>query len=135
MLPNGFPRAGFAVAVCVLAGAAAYAADPAADKQQSMAKLRAAIVKNITTPCGVKPTQRLELKVVLQDNGYVESMRLVQSSGAAAFDAAVMVAIARAQPYKLPADAAARKGLRNLDFKIDAFATPLPPCEGKKVIQ
>jgi TonB family protein len=132
MLPARFPCSGFAVAVCVLACAAAYAADPATEKQQSLVKLRAAIVKNITTPCGVKPTQRLELKVVLLDNGYVEGLRLVQSSGAAAFDAAVMVAVARAQPYKLPADAAARKVLRNLDFKFDAFATPVPPCKEKK---
>ena len=116
----------------ILACAGAYAADAPTESQQSLAVLRAAIVKRISSPCGVKPTQRLELKVVLQDNGYVEGMRLMQSSGAAEFDAAVMVAITRAQPYKLPADPAARKELKNLDLKFDAFATPLPQCKGKK---
>jgi len=116
----------------ILACASAHAADVPTESQQSLAALRAAIVKRISSPCGVKPTQRLEIKVVLQDGGYVEGMRLAQSSGAAEFDAAVMVAITRAQPYKLPADPAARKELKNLDLKFDAFATPLPQCKGKK---
>ena len=117
------------LSICALACMTAHAADPAAEKQQSLAALRAAIVKNISTPCGIKPTQRLELKVILQDSGYVEAIQLVQTSGAAAFDAAVMTAIATAQPYKLPANPAARKELRNLDFRFDAFATPVPPCK------
>lgn len=117
--------------ICSLAGLPAHAADSAADRQQFLIKLRAAIVKDISTPCGIKPTQRIELKVLLQDNGYVQGMGLVQSSGAAAFDAAVMVAIAKAQPYKLPADPAARKDLQNLNLKFDAFAMPIPPCKGK----
>jgi hypothetical protein len=124
-----------ALMIGVVACANAHGAEPAIDSQQSLATLRAAIVKNITTPCGVKPKQRLELKVVLQDNGYVEGMRLVQTSGAAEFDAAVMIAIARAQPYKLPANPAARKELQNLDFKFDAFAKPLPKCGNKTEIK
>jgi len=119
----------FAFLAGALACAAANAADPAAEKAQSLIKLRASIVKNITTPCGVKPRQRVELKVLLQDNGYVKSVMLVQSSGAPAFDAALMTAIAGAQPYSLPADAAARKDLLNLNLKFDAYAKPIPPCK------
>jgi TonB family protein len=113
----------------IFACAGAHAADAPTESQKSLAVLRAAVVKRISSPCGAKPTQRLEIKVVLQDNGYVEGVRLAQSSGAAEFDAAVMVAITRAQPFKLPADPAARKELRNLDLKFDAFAKPLPECK------
>jgi TonB family protein len=115
--------------MCAFACAAANAADPAAEKEQSLIKLRASIVKNLSTPCGVKPKQRVELKVLLQDSGYVQGVTLVQSSGAPAFDAALMTAIAGAQPYSLPKDAAARKDLLTLNLKFDAFATPIPPCK------
>jgi TonB family protein len=117
-----------AAAIVTLACAAAHAADPATEKQQSLVKLRATIVKNISTPCGITPTQRIELKLLLQDNGYVRGISLVQSSGAPVFDAAVIKAIAGAQPYSLPADAAARKELQNLNLKFDAFSTPIPKC-------
>ncbi|MCE9640960.1 MAG: TonB C-terminal domain-containing protein [Betaproteobacteria bacterium] len=106
-----------------------HAADPEADRQQFLTRMRAAIVKNISTPCGVKPKQRIELKVILQDNGYVKAMALVQSSGAAEFDAAIMVAIAGAQPFSLPREPAARKNLQNLNFKFDAFSMPIPECK------
>ena len=106
-----------------------HAADPEADRQQFLTGMRAAIVKNISTLCGVKPKQRIELKVVLQDNGYVKAMALVQSSGAAEFDAAIMVAIAGAQPFSLPTEPAARKNLQNLNFKFDAFSMPIPECK------
>ena len=115
--------------ICALACATANAADPAAEKEQSLIRLRASIVKNLSTPCGVKPKQRVELTVQLQDNGYVQSVTLVQSSGAPAFDAALMSAIAGAQPYSLPKDAAARKDLLTLNLKFDAFATPIPACK------
>jgi TonB family protein len=121
-----------ALALCALASTLAQGADADAEKQQSLLRLRAAITKHITTPCGVKPERRLAMKLVLQDNGYVQGMGIVQSSGAAAFDAAVMTAIARAQPFKLPADAAARKELQNLNMNFDAFAAPLPKCREKK---
>ena len=114
---------------CALACATANAADPAAEKAQRLGKLRAGIVKNITTPCGVKPRQRAEVTVLLQDNGYLQGVILVQSSGAPAFDAALMSAIAGAQPYSLPTDAAARKDLLHLNLNFDAFATPIPPCK------
>ena len=106
-----------------------HAADPEAERQQFLTGMRAAIVKNISTLCGVKPKQRIELKVVLQDNGYVKAMALVQSSGAAEFDAAIMVAIAGAQPFSLPTEPAARKNLQNLNFKFDAFSMPTPECK------
>lgn len=112
----------------VLASTLTQAADPEADRQQFLTRIRAAIVKNISTPCGVKPKQRVELKVMLQDNGYVQAMALVQSSGAAEFDAAIMVAIAGAQPFSLPREPAARRNLQNLNFKFDAFSRPLPEC-------
>lgn len=118
--------------LCAAMCAAAHAADPAAEKKQSLAELRAGIVRNLTSPCGAKPTQRVEYKVLLQDNGYVQSIAVLQSSGSAAFDAALMSAIADAQPFGLPTDTAARKELRNLNLKFDAFATPIPECGKKK---
>lgn len=120
------------ILLCAAACMTAHAADPAAEKKQSLAELRAGIVKNLTTPCGAKPTQRVEYKLLLQDNGYVQSIAVLQSSGSAAFDAALMSAISDAQPFRLPTDAAARKELRNLNLKFDAFGTPIPECGGKK---
>jgi outer membrane biosynthesis protein TonB len=107
----------------------ARAADPEADKQQYLAKMRTAIVQNISTPCGVKPKQRIDLKVVLQESGYIQALGLTQSSGAAEFDAAVMVAVVNAQPFTLPKDPVARKSLQNLNFKFDGFGTPIPECK------
>lgn len=118
----------FAIAACALACAAAYAADAATEKNQSLAKLRAAIANNITTPCGIKPKRRAEVKVLLQDNGYLQGITLIQSSGAPDFDAALMTAITDANPFSLPQDAAARKDLLNLNLKFDATSTPVPPC-------
>ena len=117
------------LAVCAMAAVAAHAADPAAEKQQSLLKLRADIVNHIRTPCGVKPKQRVEVKVLLQENGYLQSLALVQSSGAPEFDAALFSAITDVQPFSLPKDAEARKDLLNLNLKFDAFATPIPPCK------
>lgn len=121
----------FVFIACALAGALSYAADPAAEKQQSLAKLRAAIVNGITTPCGIKPARRAEVKVLLQDNGYVRGITLTQSSGAPEFDASLMSAITDAQPFSLPQDAGARKELLNLNLRFDAFAKPIPPCGNK----
>jgi len=121
----------FIFAVGALASAAAYAVDPATEKQQSLITLRTTITNNITTPCGIKPTRRAEVKVLLQDNGYLRGITLIQSSGAPAFDAALMTAITDANPFSLPQDAGARKDLLNLDLKFDAFATPIPPCKGR----
>ena len=117
------------LAACALAGALSYAADPAIEKQQSLQKLRAAIANGITTPCGIKPTRRAEVKVLLQDNGYLRGITLTQSSGAPEFDASLMSAITDAQPFSLPRDAGARKELLNLNMKFDAFAKPIPPCK------
>ena len=117
------------IALCLLGCAASSAASPATEKEQSLKELRAAIVKRIaTTPCGVKPRHEAQFKVLLQDNGYLAGVVLVRSSGAPAFDASLMNAIAGAQPYRLPATAAARKELLNLNLKFDANSTPLPPC-------
>ncbi len=118
--------------LCATACLAAQAADPAAEKRQSLANLRAAIVKNFTSPCGAKPTKRIEFKLLLQDNGYVQSIGLMQSSGSAAFDASLMTAISDAQPFGLPNDPAARKEIRNLNLRFDAFSTPIPDCGGGK---
>jgi TonB family protein len=119
----------FAFAACVPASAAA---DPAGEKKQILVKLRTAIANNITTPCGIKPTQRAEVKLLLQDNGYLQGIMLIQSSGAPAFDAALMTAITDAQPFALPQDGNTRKDLLNLNLNFDAFSTPIPPCKGKK---
>jgi len=109
---------------------AALAASPADQKEQSLKAMRAAIVKHIATlPCGQVPKERAEFKVLLQDNGFVAALQLVRSSGAPGFDAALMTAITRAQPYRLPADAGARRELQNLNLKFDADTTPLPPCK------
>ena len=112
-----------------LVAAVAHAADPAAEKAQSLSKLRADIANSLRTPCGVKPTKRIEVKLLLQANGYVQSLALVQSSGAPEFDAAVMSAIADVQPFSLPKDAVARKELMNLNLMFDALSTPIPPCK------
>jgi len=111
-------------------GAIALAARPADEKEQSLKDLRAAIVKRIATlPCGDVPKRRAEFKVLLQDNGYLLAMQLVRSSGAPGFDAALMSAIAGAQPFRLPSDPGARKDLQNLNLKFDADTAPLPPCK------
>ena len=119
--------------LCALACATARAAAPttqaAQEKQQSLLKLRADIVNSIRTPCGVRPRQRVEVKVLLQENGYLQSLALVQSSGAPEFDAALFSAIADVQPFSLPKDAGARKDLLNLNLKFDACAPPIPPCK------
>ena len=99
------------------------------EKQQSLLKLRADIVNNIRTPCGVTPKQRVEVKVLLQENGYLQSLALVQSSGAPEFDAALFSAITDVQPFSLPKNADARKDLLNLNLKFDAFSTPIPKCK------
>ena len=117
------------LAICAIAAVAARAADPATEKKQSLLKLRTDIVNNIRTPCGVKPRQRVEVKVLLQENGYLQSLALVQSSGAPEFDAALLSAITDVQPFSLPKDASARKDLMHLNLKFDAFATPIPPCK------
>ncbi len=72
--------------------------------------------------------RRVEVKVLLHDNGYLQGITLVQSSGAPEFDAALISAIADTQPFALPKDAVARKELTNLNLKFDATATPIPPC-------
>jgi TonB family protein len=120
--------------LCALAGTA-HAADltaaAAQEKQQSLLKLRAAIVSSITTPCGVKPKQRAEVKLLLQDNGYLQALILVQSSGAPEFDASLMSAITDTQPFALPKDAGARKELLNLNLKFDAYSMQIPACKSK----
>jgi hypothetical protein len=117
-------------AIVFAGGAAAHAASGDEEKDRSLKELRAAIVKRIATrPCGETPKQRAEFKLFLQDNGYVAALQLVRTSGAPGFDAALMSAIVGAQPYRLPADAAARKDLQNLNLKFDADTTPLPPCK------
>ena len=116
-------------AVFTLVAGSAHAADPAAEKAHMLRKLRADVASNLRTPCGVKPTKRVEIKLMLQENGYVQSLALVQSSGAPEFDAALMSAIADVQPFSLPKDAAARKELMNLNLMFDAFSTPIPPCK------
>ena len=125
----------FAVLLCALSCTAVHAADltaqAAREKQQSLIKLRAAIVNNITTPCGVKPTQRAEVNLLLQDNGYLKALVLVQSSGAPEFDASLMSAITDTQPFSLPQDPVARKDLLTLNLKFDAFSMPIPACKGK----
>lgn len=118
----------FPLLTLALMCAAVHAADPVAEKRQSLEKLRAAITQGISTPCGIKPKQRVEIKLMLQENGYIRSIGLVQSSGAPAFDAEVMSAITGAQPYSLPSDPATRKELQNLDLRFDAFASPIPTC-------
>jgi outer membrane biosynthesis protein TonB len=122
-----------ACAACALDFAPARAADRVAgaaqEKEQSMLKLRADIVTNIRTPCGVKPTQRAEVKMLLQENGYLRSLTLVQSSGAPEFDAALFSAITDVQPFSLPKDVSARRDLLHLNLKFDAFSTAIPPCK------
>jgi len=103
-------------------------ADAAAEKKDSLQKLRAAITRKIITSCGVTPKQPAAMKVMLQNNGYLEGVLLVQSSGSAAFDSALMTAISSAQPYRLPRDPVARNELLTLDIKFDADASVLPPC-------
>ena len=118
-----------ACALPLLVCAFSHAADPAAEKAQSLQKLRADIANSLRTPCGIKPTKRVEVKLLLQENGYVQGYALVQSSGAPEFDAALMSAIADVQPFSLPKDAGARKDLMNLNLMFDAFSTPIPPCK------
>jgi len=114
--------------LCVSCGAS-MASDSAQEKEQALKQLRAAIAKNMTFSCGVVPKKRVVLQVRLQDNGYVSGLALVESSGSPPYDAALMSAVARAQPFKLPANAESRKSLLDLNLKFYTDGTPLPPCK------
>jgi hypothetical protein len=107
---------------------AGIAADRAQEKEQALKQLRAAIAKKMTFNCGVVPKKRAVVQVRLQPNGYLIGLALVESSGSSPYDAALMTAIAGAQPYKLSADAESRKSLLDLNLKFYTDGSPVPPC-------
>lgn len=91
------------------AQAAKAAAAIASEQQKYMGLISAKIRRNIVMPPDL--TEKVEAKFVitlLPDGSLVNEPRMTQSSGNAAYDAAVMRAILKSQPFPLPADEATR---------------------------
>lgn len=61
---------------------------------------------------------KAEVRVILNDNGHIWSIVIINNSQNNAFDASVQEAIRRVAPFKLPADAELRKRARNLTISF-----------------
>lgn len=77
-------------------------------------KISAKIRRGILIPQDVPNDARAEFAVTVLPDGSVESLRILKSSGYAAYDKAVMRAIHKAQPLPLPPDAALFNRFREL---------------------
>lgn len=91
------------------AQAAKAASAIASEQQKYMGLISAKIRRNIVMPPDL--TEKVEAKFVitlLPDGSLVNDPKMTQSSGNAAYDAAVMRAILKSQPFPLPADEATR---------------------------
>jgi colicin import membrane protein len=80
--------------------------------------IRNKIRRNIVMPPDVPDTAKAEFKVTLLPGGDVMEVRLLKSSGNAAYDNAAERAIYKAQPLPMPADEGLQKTFRELRLTI-----------------
>jgi colicin import membrane protein len=78
------------------------------------ARIRTAIRDKVILPPGIEGNPQAEFDVKLLKNGTVAAVRLVRSSGVAAYDRAVERAIEQAQPLPTPEDMEIFQQLRDL---------------------
>lgn len=100
--------------------AAAAAAQGKADAE-AIARIRSRIRSFIVLPQELSGNPEAQFDVVLLPGGDVLSVRLVRSSGVAAYDSAVERAILKAQPLPVPSDPAAFARFRNLHLKFRLY--------------
>jgi colicin import membrane protein len=96
----------------------ATAQSKAADDSDAIARLRSRIRSFVVVPQELPGNPEAEFDVVLLPGGEVLSVKLVKSSGVAAYDNAVERAILKAQPLPVPSDPAAFARFRNLHLKF-----------------
>ncbi len=82
------------------------------------ARIVAKIRRNIVMPPDVPDNAKAEFAVTLLPGGSVLSVKLVKSSGVAAYDSAVERAILKAQPLPLPPDGSLFSRFRELHLKF-----------------
>ncbi len=83
-------------------------------------KIKARIKRNIVMPPDVPDNAKAEFAVTLLPGGSVLSVKLVKTSGFAAYDSAVERAILKADPLPLPPDGALFSRFRELHLKFSA---------------
>ncbi len=84
------------------------------------ARIVAKIRRNIVMPPDVPDNAKAEFDVTLLPGGLVLSVKLVKTSGVAAYDSAVERAILKAQPLPLPPDGSLFSRFRELHLKFSA---------------
>lgn len=100
--------------------AAAAAAQGKADAE-AIARIRSRIRSFIVLPQEISGNPEAEFDVVVLPGGDVLSVRLVKSSGVAAYDSAVERAILKAQPLPVPSEPASFARFRNLHLKFRPY--------------
>ncbi len=98
--------------------ATAAAAAQGKSDAEAIARIRSRIRSFVVMPQEVQGNPEAEFDVVVLPGGDVLSVRLVKSSGVAAYDSAVERAILKAQPLPVPSEPASFARFRNLHLKF-----------------
>jgi len=98
--------------------AATAASQSRADDAEAISRIRSRIRGFVVLPPDLAGNPEAEFDVVVLPGGEVLSVKLVKSSGVAAYDNAVERAILKAQPLPVPSDPAAFARFRNLHLKF-----------------